>query len=406
MTGPADGPPDLSGTEMGRYRLAQRIGQGFTSAVYLAHDGTLREPVAIKVFHDLDRVQVREADIQLVAAIQHQHVVQVYEYGTSEAGIRYLAQSVAEGGTLEELIARTPVDVSRALEILRTLAGALDAAHELGLIHQDVKPSNVLFADGRSPLLADFGVSRISYGLVGTPGYVAPERIVREPVDRRADIYGLAVLAFEMLTGSRPYPDGSPADVLLSTVEAPVPLASQRSAALPRQVDAVFLRALAKDPGERHPTAGAFADDLAASVAGAQAADAPPAAAGAWPAPPGAAPATRAVSDPRAAPDDVFERSVAKLTEILELALTASVMVDETSFVVGWNSLAERDFGWTRDEIVGRSLVTTLIPPQYREAHERGLRHYLDTGEGPVFGTKLQLAALHRDGRELPVELS
>jgi PAS domain S-box-containing protein len=109
---------------------------------------------------------------------------------------------------------------------------------------------------------------------------------------------------------------------------------------------------------------------------------------------------------PAAGRREQFEQSVAKLMEILNLALTASVMVDQNSFVVGWNTLAERAFGWSSEEIVGRSLVTTLIPPKYRELHERGLSRYLETGEGPVLGQKLELSALHKDGRELPVELA
>jgi PAS domain S-box-containing protein len=402
-----DGLPDWTGAELGRYRLVERIGVGRAATVYSANDGTLREPIAVKVFNHPERVEIRESDLQVVAALRHPGVVPVYEYRVSDEGIVYLAMAMAPGGSLAAALGAPSLDRLRAVEIVDALAAALDAAHNQGVVHQDLKPSNVLLGPDGEPLLTDFGISRTGYGLVGTPGYLAPERLAGGAVDRRADIYALAAMAFEMLTGTPAHVGGSPAELLRATADAPVPLASERDPDLPRQVDAAFLRALAKDPRQRHATARRFAEDLAASAAAPAPGPAPVPAAAPAPAPP-EPPPLLALPAPAAAPEagGAFEQSVAKLHEILDLALTASVMVDETSFVLGWNGLAEQAFGWTREEIVGRSLVTTLIPHRFREAHERGLRHYMETGEGAVFGVKLQLAALHRDGRELPIELS
>jgi len=249
-------------------------------------------------------------------------------------------------------------------------------------------------------LLGDFGTPRTSYGLLGTPGYIAPEEILGLDLDRRVDVHALGVVAFEMLTGTSPYLKPTPTQTILATMQEPVPRASQWNPRLPGDVDQVLGRALAKVPEERYGTTLEFAHDLAQVSSGLEPQHM-------WgrlfP------PSHDVAADPAstwALHEGQFEQSVAKLEEILSLALTASIIVDQTSFIVGWNALAEQTFGWSKEEILGRSLVTTVIPPKYRELHERGLRKYLETGEGPVLGKKLELSALHKDGREFPIELS
>jgi len=308
-------------------------------------------------------------------------------------------------------------------------------------VHRDLKPSNVLFAGADEVLLADFGIAQMSYGFVGTPGYMAPEQAMGQPSDRRSDVYALAVLAFEILTGTRMYAEDSSADLMLAAVRAPIPSAVTRRPELPTELDMVLSRALAKDPEQRHPTTVQLLQDLARVPMGRRPAAPPAPEAQSSPHPqppqqvqaPAQAPQTQLLEPVQAAAqmeilpeaykgtftsaslapedlarqdDEAYRRTEAQLMAVFNNSLTAAVAVDESSFIVGWNTKAEETFGWPRADIVGRSLSSTLIPPKYREAHERGFKKYLETGEGPVLGQTIEIAAMHRDGHEFPVEIS
>jgi PAS domain S-box-containing protein len=168
------------------------------------------------------------------------------------------------------------------------------------------------------------------------------------------------------------------------------------------------MRALAKSPDDRHPTTQAFADDLNRALRGeSQPVHQLP-----------------VEIDPRAFQHSVtqvehtaqnghhtntdaeFDRIEESLSEVFRTALLPAIMVDQTGFIVGWNPRAEELFGWTREQMIGRSLVSTIVPPRHREAHDRGFRRYMETGEGAVVGRVIELSALHSDGREFPIELS
>jgi len=391
--------PIASGDRIDQYHLEQLLGTGHTSIVYFATDDR-RQGFAVKLV-DPDRVQRPnfrerlEADLRTVARLSNPHILPVYQFGIEQHGKIFVAMAFAPSGTLKELLHHGALNIADAQPVLEAVAAALQGAHEAGVVHHDVKPSNVLFDGSGRPLLGDFGMPRTSYGVLGTPGYMPPEGVLGLTPDRRADVHALGALAFEMLTGTRPYLKPTPTETILATMQEPVPSASQLNPQVPPEVDQVLARAMAKMPEERYATAAEFMDDLAQVASGAEPRLA-------W----GLIPHITEAMRPGPSRREQFEQSAAKLQEILDLALTASVMVDQNSYIVGWNALAEQTFGWTREEIVGRSLVTTLIPPRYREPHERGLSKYLETGEGPVLGQKLELSALHRDGRELPVELS
>jgi PAS domain S-box-containing protein len=429
--------PQLSGVAFGRYRLLEQVGEGTVGAVYVAvADGQSQQPVAIKVldpgFVDRQGFTHRfEADVRLVSSIGHPTVLPIQEYGVSN-GYTFLVMPLA-AGTLHQALQGGPLEPGRAWRVLKSLGDALHHAHERGVVHYDVKPSNVLFDSGGNVLLADFGIARISYGFVGTPGYMAPEQALGRLSDRRADVHALAVLAFEMLTGSRPYAADAPTDLILATVRSPVPSAVARRPELPAELDAVLSKGLAKDPEERHPTVLHLLRDLAEVPIGRPR----PAAARSLP------PATRPPEDHGLAPmpsappsqpqaeidagafkgrfapvdlpaeeldardsEEAFERAEARLMTVFNNALSAAVAVDGSSFIVGWNATAEQTFGWPAEAIIGRSLSSTIIPPQYREAHERGFTKYLQTGEGPVLGKRIEISAMHRDGHEFPIELS
>ncbi|MBO0684663.1 MAG: PAS domain S-box protein, partial [Candidatus Dormibacteraeota bacterium] len=180
---------------------------------------------------------------------------------------------------------------------------------------------------------------------------------------------------------------------------------------------------LAKSPDERHPNAEAFAADLHRALRGAA-----PAIAEAEQAPEGSSrpasrpssrPASRPASRPSSRPVSarngqqavdaeaiLFKRTQEGLREVLESALMGAVILDEGGFVIGWNRKAEALFGWQKDEIVGRTLGTTLVPPSYRDAYDRGFRRFMETGESPILGTVLELEGMHKDGRVFPIELS
>jgi PAS domain S-box-containing protein len=406
--------PDLTGVTLGRYQLIEPLGEGAVSAVYVAAPTRhSNQPVAVKVLDPMfvDRVSVGrlETDLRLVSTIGHPHILRIDEFGV-DRGFVFLVMPVAPGGTLKQWLDRGVLDPGRAWRVLRALADALHHAHERGVVHRDIKPSNVLFDTAGEVLLGDFGVARLSYGLQGTPGYMAPEQAIGQPTDRRADVYSLAVLAFEMLTGTRLYSDASTPDLVLATVRAPIPSAVARRPELPPELDMVLSRALAKNPGERHPTTITLLDDLArvpigraprADQPAAQVEIAPEAYMG---------PITEAapVSEHMVSRDDeeAFRQSETQLMSVFKNALSAAIAVDESSFIVGWNAKAEETFGWPEAEIVGRTLSSTVIPPQYREAHERGFKKYLATGEGPVLGQRIEITAMHRDGHEFPVHLS
>jgi PAS domain S-box-containing protein len=402
--GSTSGLPALIGSRIDRYRLERRLGEGHASVVYLATDDS-RLAVALKVLDpgSVHRPNFREHlefDITTVSGLSHPNILPVYQFGTSVQGWIFIAMAVAARGTLKQLLEKGALDPAQTQHVLEAVAEALHGAHELGVVHHDVKLSNILLDGAGGVLLADFGTPRTSYGLVGTPGYIAPEQVLGFASDRRVDVHALGVVAFEMLTGTSPYLKPTPTETILATVQEPVPLASERNPGLRGDVDVVLARALAKVPEDRYATPVDFVRDLGQVSLGHQPQHM-------WADLSAASGDVAAPFVPsRASEEELFEQSVVKLEEILNLALTVSVMVDQTSFIVGWNAMAEQTFGWSREEIVGRSLVTTLIPPKYRELHERGLRKYLETGEGPVLGQKLELSALHKDGREFPIELS
>jgi len=406
---------NLTGKKVGRFRLVEKLGQGSAACVYRGRpESGGGQEVAIKVLEP-DLVQEAgfmerfENEIRTVAGIRHAHLLRLYEYGSS-GGITGLAMELARGGTFQAELDQGRISLGRAVQVLQAVSSALDSAHDAGLVHRDVKPTNILLDERRQPKLADFGLARTRFTYaVGTPGYLAPELALGTEVDRRCDVYSLGVLAFEMLTGRQPYADEVGPNRIVATVMAPVPEATKIRRDLPPEVDEVLVRALAKNPRDRPSTAGAFARDLSQALdreSSVQQVQVPldPAAFGhplvqSEPAAPNH-------HQPSAAAADDLARIGESLTEVFQTALLAALMVDQTGYVVNWNSKAEELFGWTSEQMIGRSLVSTVVPPQHREAHDRGFRKYIETGEGPVIGKVLELSAMHSDGHEFPIELS
>jgi DNA-binding beta-propeller fold protein YncE len=261
---------DRIGTELAGYRIERVLGRGGMSVVYLAQDLRLKRNVALKLLapelaeDEGFRMRfLRES--QLAASLDHPNVVPVYEAGEVD-GLLYIAMRYVLGIDLKALLrAEGALAPERALALVGQVASALDAAHERGLVHRDVKPSNVLLT-GRPGkehcYLADFGLSTSASDrsvvdarqIVGTIDYVAPEQIRGVDVDGRADVYSLACLLYECLVGDVPFRRASDVAVIYAHLEEPLPKASDRAPALPAAVDAVLARGTAKLPEERWQT--------------------------------------------------------------------------------------------------------------------------------------------------------
>ncbi len=273
-----------------RYEEPRLIGRGGMGEIYLAHDRLLGRTVAVKLLAERLaeepelRERFRREALTAARLSSEPHVVTIYDVGEHD-GRPFTVMEYLPGGTLAALM-RGPVEPGRALAWLSQAADALDAAHAHGVVHRDVKPANLLF-DGADRLqVVDFGIARLvdeTLGMtapgtiLGTAGYLAPEQASGRETTAASDRYALAVVAYELLTGRRPFERGSETAEAAAHIHEPVPAASERGVGLPEQVDAVFARALAKSPVHRYPTAAGFVDALARALQGRPTPSPPPA---------------------------------------------------------------------------------------------------------------------------------
>jgi serine/threonine-protein kinase len=262
------------GSDFLGYRIEELIGRGGMGVVYRAYDLRLKRTVALKLVAPSlaldDRFRERFArESELVMSLEHPNVVPIYDAGDADGRV-YLAMRLVDGTDLGSLL-RTEgaLQPDRTIAICEQIAAALDAAHARGLVHRDVKPSNVLIDSSEHVYLADFGLTRSlddesggvgEDGSVGTPAYLAPEQLEGGAVDGRADIYSLGCVLYECLTGEPVFPRSSRLAVAWAHLEEEPPRASKRRAGLPEGVDAVIARALAKEPGRRFGTCGALVE--------------------------------------------------------------------------------------------------------------------------------------------------
>jgi serine/threonine protein kinase len=259
------------GTQVLGYRIEALLGRGGMSVVYRAEDLRLKRRVALKLMAPElagdERFRERFLrESELAASIDHPSIVPIYEAGEVD-GQLYIAMRYVEGTDLKALLrAEGSLEPRRALALLEQVGNALDAAHQRGLVHRDVKPANVLVSvqAGREHCyLSDFGLTKQASSesgltesgqFVGTVEYIAPEQIERGRVDGRADIYSLGCILYQCLTGEVPYPGERLMAVLWAQVNEPPPAASERNPELPAAVDAVIATALAKSPEQRYPS--------------------------------------------------------------------------------------------------------------------------------------------------------
>jgi serine/threonine protein kinase len=258
------------GSELGGYRLGEPLGRGGTSVVYRAEHVRLGRPAALKLLSagigedDFRERFLRES--QVAAALDHPSIVPVYDAGEADDGLLYIAMACIEGRDLKSLLAEDgTLPVRRALRVVGQIGAALDAAHARGLVHRDVKPANILVADGDRAYLSDFGVAKelSSNGttrtgsFIGTIDYCAPEQIEGRDVDARTDVYALACVLYECLAGEPPFARPSEVAVLNAHLHAPPPRLT-RAADVPPALESVIAKALSKSPLDRYATCGDF----------------------------------------------------------------------------------------------------------------------------------------------------
>jgi serine/threonine-protein kinase len=276
----------------GRYEVLEEIGDGAMGRVYRARDPVVGRTVAVKTVKSeyLTREQAPEylkrfrREAQAAGKLNHPQIVSIFDVGED-----YLVMEYLEGKTLQALLKeKGRLEPAEALRILAPIAEAVDHAHRQGVVHRDIKPGNIMVQASGPPKLMDFGVAHVEASLMtttgqvlGSPSYMAPEQVAGTETTGRTDVYALGVVAYEAVTGQKPFQGSNITTIIFRIMSEPAPPPRTLNPALPTRYDDVFQRALAKDPAQRFPTAGAlvaaleireFEESLAAAVAPAQAA--------------------------------------------------------------------------------------------------------------------------------------
>jgi WD40 repeat protein/serine/threonine protein kinase/DNA-binding XRE family transcriptional regulator len=281
------GQEDLTGRAIKGFQLGERIGAGGYGVVYRATQATVEREVAIKIIlpryaDQPDFIRRFEAEAQLVARLEHPHIVPLYDYWR-EPGVAYLVMRFLRGGSLADMLQSGPPAHPTIMRVLEQICAGLHAAHRAGVIHRDIKPANILLDEDGNAYLADFGIaknlSEANGGLtsgqivIGSPAYISPEQILAEPVKPQTDIYSLGVMLYELLTGHKPFKGPTPVAYIQQHLNEQLPLlaaAFQTSdqtskvfaertfevstgQAIPTSLDIVIGRATAKEPRERYP---------------------------------------------------------------------------------------------------------------------------------------------------------
>jgi eukaryotic-like serine/threonine-protein kinase len=259
----------------GRYRIVRKLGSGGMANVYLAEDQELGRRVAIKILNekhagDEQFVERFRREAKNAAALSHPNIVSIYDRGEAE-GTYYIAMEFLDGRTLKELIlARGPAPIGISIEYARQILAALRIAHRSGLVHRDIKPHNVLVDDEGRVKVTDFGIARAgpsqmteAGSIIGTAQYLSPEQAQGAPVSQASDLYSVGIVLYELLTGRVPFTGETPVEIAMKHLSKVPPPPSRLRPEVPRDLDLVVMRALAKDPEDRYATAEEMDSDLA-----------------------------------------------------------------------------------------------------------------------------------------------
>src|SRR5438876_506973 len=258
-----------------RYVVQRKLGSGGMADVYLAEDQELGRRVALKMLNerhanDDQFVERFRREAQSAAGLNHPNIVSIFDRGQAE-GTYYIAMEYLDGRTLKELLVRNgPTPVPIAIDYARQILGALAFAHRGGIVHRDIKPHNIVVRkDGRLKV-TDFGIARSGASqmteagsIVGTAQYLSPEQARGAPVDARSDLYSLGIVLYEMLTGKVPYTGDAPVEIAMKHLTAVPDPPSKLRPDVPHDLDAIVMRALAKDPEQRYGSAEEMDADLA-----------------------------------------------------------------------------------------------------------------------------------------------
>jgi len=280
---------DLSGQAVKGYELHDLIGAGGFGAVYRAYQPVIKRDVAMKIIlpeyaNHPDFIRRFEFEAQLVARLEHIHIVALYDYWRDPNGA-YLVMRWLRGGSLRAMLKEGPVSNELSVSIVDQISSALGAAHRRGVVHRDIKPDNILFDDDGNAYLADFGIAKDlreaargsaeddedtgEGALTGSPFYLAPEQAQNQPITPQTDLYSLGIVMYEMLTGQPPFlGDQGLMAVLLQHIKDPVPSLQKIRPDLPVDVNAVIQRATAKDPASRYQDANSLAADFHRAMTG------------------------------------------------------------------------------------------------------------------------------------------
>lgn len=263
-------------TTIGGYKIIGQIGAGGMATVYEAYHEKLDRHVAIKWMHasfvqDRQFVGRFEREARIVARLDHPNIVPIYDYDTHE-NRPYLVMKYIGGQTLKDRMAQSPLTLTEIISVMNTVAGALDYAHTQGVLHRDLKPSNIILDEAGMAYLTDFGLARITHqgestlsadSMLGTPHYISPEQALGDKtLDGRTDVYSFGVLLYEMLVGRLPFTADTPYAIVHKHIYASPPAPSALNPDIPPAVERVLLKALAKAPADRYPTATALMTDL------------------------------------------------------------------------------------------------------------------------------------------------
>ncbi len=267
------------GETVGPYKILEHIGQGGMATIYKARHLTLDRDVALKVIHPALKedpsFQTRlNREASIVAQLHHPGIVTIYDFGESE-GIAYIVMRYIQGTTLKAVLQARRLKPEEVLRIARLIGDALSFAHQHGVLHRDVKPSNILIDDEGQVFLTDFGLARLVTSaestltrdmLIGSPHYISPEQAKGERADERSDIYSFGVVIYEMFTGRVPFAGETPYTTILAHINEPPPPARSLDPAISLAVEKVLDKALEKDPASRYPSIDQLLTDLEQAV--------------------------------------------------------------------------------------------------------------------------------------------
>jgi serine/threonine-protein kinase len=258
------------GSTFGKYTLNRLLGKGGMGEVYEAYDNEKRRSVALKILADQysqdEQFRTRfQRESYAAAVLQEPHVIPIHDWGEIDGNL-YIDMRLVKGQTLHDLIAQGPLEPQRAVATVNQVAEALDAAHAEKLIHRDVKPQNIIITPGDFAYLLDFGIAEaqgdtrltVAGYQIGSFDYMAPERFGDQPTTPAADVYSLACVLHEALTGKRPFPGGSVEQVMGAQLTSPPPRPSTVNPSVPAAFDDVIARGMAKNPDDRYGSAGAL----------------------------------------------------------------------------------------------------------------------------------------------------